>query len=398
MASQKPRIIFHVDMNSFYASVEIANDPMLKGKPIAIAGRVEDRRGIVVTSSYEARARGVKTTMTVGEARRYCPDLLVMPPNFPLYKKTSADLFEYLKSFQAVVEKVSIDEGYMDISEIAGEKHPLEWAKELQNGIYELLKLPCSIGIAPNKFLAKMASDMKKPRGITVLRKRHIPQLLWPLNVGEMHGVGPKTAEKLKQKGIHTIGDLAKQNKAYMAEWLGSQGEKLYDRANGYDNRPVDPDAWHHFKSISQSTTLPTDTTDDQVVWKTLSRLSGNVALKAKAQHVVGYRLSLTIKYNDFKTATRHLSTKQPMSDSKDIAAKAFDLYIKNHEGRPIRLLGITLEALHPFQDSTKQLDLFSYERDAKHEPIVTLIDHLNDKFGKNIIRLGSNQNNDKKK
>ncbi len=167
----KGRIIFHIDMNSFYASVEMAYDPSLRGKPIAVAGNVKERKGIIVTCSYEARARGVKTTMPVWRAKRLCPELIVVPPNFDRYRSSSKEMFSILREYTDLVEPVSIDEGYMDITDTPHRHRAYETAEDIQARLQKELLLPSSIGIAPNKFLAKMASDMKKPLGITILRK-----------------------------------------------------------------------------------------------------------------------------------------------------------------------------------------------------------------------------------
>src|SRR5574342_193203 len=209
MYPKNGRVIFHVDMNSFYASVEMAFDPDLKGKAVAIAGNVEERRGIIVTCSYEARKYGVKTTMPLWEAKKLCPQLIVMKPNFERYRAASIGMFDILRQYTEMVEPVSIDEGYLDITESFEFGSPIDIAKSIQKRVLEQLDLPCSIGIAPNKFLAKMASDMKKPLGITVLRKRDIPHKLWPLKVGELHGIGKKTEEKLNKYGIISVKDLA---------------------------------------------------------------------------------------------------------------------------------------------------------------------------------------------
>src|SRR5690625_3897264 len=179
--TKRAKVIFHIDMNSFYASVEMAYHPRLKGKAIAIAGNVEERRGIIVTSSYEARAKGVKTTMHVWQAKKLCPNLEVLPPNFERYRAASQALFALLKSYTPLVEPISIDEGFIDATYYLNEGgHPLKLATDIQKRIKKELNLPCSLGIAPNKFLAKMASDMKKPNGITILRKRDLPKMLWP--------------------------------------------------------------------------------------------------------------------------------------------------------------------------------------------------------------------------
>ena len=184
------RIIFHFDMNCFYASVEMAYHPELKGKPLAIAGNPEERKGVIVTSSYEARAKGVKTTMPLWQARRLCPELIVRRPNFDRYRQASKDIFTFLAEITPMIEPVSIDEGYMDVTDV--KQHPVELARYIHKQLKKTLDLPCSIGIAPNKFLAKTASDMEKPMGLTILRRRELPQMLWPLPIEEMHGVRPQ--------------------------------------------------------------------------------------------------------------------------------------------------------------------------------------------------------------
>src|SRR5690625_837416 len=231
----KAKVIFHVDMNSFYASVEMAYNPKLKGKPIAIAGNPEERKGIIVTSSYEARAKGIKTTMPLWEAKKLCPDLIVIRPNFSRYRETSTKIFKMLAQITPIIEPVSIDEGYMDVTD--HQIHPIELAKIIQQQLLDTLDIPCSIGIGPNKFLAKTASDMKKPLGITILRIRELSKELWPLPIEKMYGVGEKTANKLHKIKIETIGDLAKADVYALTQLLGINGERLKNRANGIDTR-----------------------------------------------------------------------------------------------------------------------------------------------------------------
>lgn len=202
VVGEQARILFHLDMNSFFASVEQAYDPSLKGKPVAVAGNPKERRGIIITCSYEARAFGIYTTMPVWEAKRKCPSLLFVTPTFERYRIASQAMFAILRDYTPLVEPVSIDEGYVDVTDIVEGADAVDLARTIQDRIQRELDLPCSIGIAPNKFLAKMASGMKKPMGITILRKRDVPRVLWPLDVEEMHGVGDKTAKSSTTKGF----------------------------------------------------------------------------------------------------------------------------------------------------------------------------------------------------
>lgn len=380
------RIIFHIDMNSFYASVEIANHPELKGKPLAIAGKTEERHGIIVTSSYEARKLGIRTTMTVRESRMLCSDLIVRHPDFSLYRQTSEHLFDMLKEYTPFVEKASIDEGYLDVSTLIQRVHPMELATQIQNRIASQLRLPCSIGIAPNKFLAKMASNMKKPMGMFVIRKRELATLLWPMSIGKMHGVGPKTEKKFRAAGIKTIGDLAKQNAERIEQNYGVNGRRLYDMANGRDNRSVDPDAWDRYKSIGHSVTLSRDTHSVGVIRETLHQLSKKLAFQIKKEHVASYEIIVTIRFHDWKTITRHKTTVQPLRSLEEIECLAFSVFQANWKGKDVRLLGITLASFQSVGDSTKQLDLFSYQKDAQTEQIVDLIDKINDQFGEDTL------------
>ncbi|WML47595.1 DNA polymerase IV [Neobacillus sp. PS3-34] len=386
MYPKKGRVILHVDMNSFYASVEMAYDPELKGKPLAIAGNVEERRGIIVTCSYEARRFGVKTTMPLWEARRLCPNLIVKKPNFERYRAASLGMFEILRQYSELVEPVSIDEGYMDITDSYEFGSPPEIAKSIQIRILEQLDLPCSIGIAPNKFLAKMASDMKKPLGITILRKRDIPGILWPLETSEMHGVGSKTAEKLKTIEIYTIGDLAKGNDVQLKTLLGINGARLKDRANGIDTRLVDPESVSDFKSIGNSTTLPRDFTNQKDLFKVLDGLAEKVSVRLKRKKVVASSLGITIRYKDRKTITRSKKLANTVSQQQEISDLAKQMFLKNWNGDPVRLLGITGTDLVDNDHVVKQLDLFSYENEAKKEPLYKTLSLLREKYGKNII------------
>jgi DNA polymerase IV len=394
MYPKNGKVILHVDMNSFYASVEMAYDPTLKGKSLAIAGNVEERRGIIVTCNYEARKFGVKTTMPLWEARKLCPELIVMKPNFERYRAVSLGMFEILRNYTDLVEPVSIDEGYLDITESFEKGSPIEIAESIQMRILEQLDIPCSIGIAPNKFLAKTASDMKKPMGITILRKRDIPNVLWPLNTEEMHGVGKKTAEKLQTIGIHTIGDLAKGNEIQLKTLLGINGIRIKERANGIDSRPVDPESVSEFKSIGNSTTLPKDVSNQHELFRVLESLAETVSVRLKRKNVLASTLGITIRDKDRKTITRSKKLSNPISHKEDISSLAMQIFLKHWNGDPVRLLGITGYDLVEHDLAYKQLDLFSFEKDAKKEPLLNTLSSLREKYGKSIIEnAGAHQN-----
>lgn len=388
-AKSHGRILFHIDMNSFYASVEMAFDPKLKGKPIAIAGNPEERKGIIVTCSYEARAYGVKTTMPLWQAKKLCPQLIIKKPNFDRYRKSSRAMFDILREVTPLVEPVSIDEGYMDLTNETNGENPIEIAQKLQDRLMNELLLPSSIGIAPNKFLAKMASNMKKPLGITVLRKRELGAKLWILPVNEMHGVGEKTAEKLKDIGIQTIGDLALRETGELKELLGINGERLKNRANGIDDRPVDPESIYDFKSVGHSTTMPRNTDNPKELDKVLRELAESVCGRMKRKEVLATKLTVMIRYSNMETFSRGKKLPNPIIRAEDIFEHAKWLFYQNWTEEPVRLLGITGSDLVEKSGAYKQLDIFSFEEDAKKEPLLNVLDKINSKYGKEAIRQG---------
>ena len=383
------RIILHIDMNCFYASVEQKNQPHLKGKPVAVAGNPAERRGIIITCSYEARHFGVKTTMNVAEARRLCRDLIVLQPNFDQYREASRQFFTLLKGYTDLVEPVSIDECYMDITDICNGRHPLDVVAEIQRRIYEELDLPCSIGVAPNKFLAKTASDMKKPLGITVLRKRDIANILWPLPVQSMHGVGKKTGEKLRQMKINTIEDLAKADNYTLRMRLGVNGDRLQRRANGEDDRAVDPNSIYDTKSVGNSTTLQRDETNMQQLKETFHMLSEKVAQRLQTKRLAGTTVIIYIRDNHWHNVTRSKTVTNPIHIAADIFELAWALFRTHWDKEPVRLLGVTVSNVVDQRAMTKQLSMFNYHEHIKDEPMIDLVQTLEKQFGKGAIQLG---------
>ncbi len=394
--NSKRRVIFHIDMNCFYASVEMAHNPELKGKPIAIAGNPEERKGIIVTSSYEARAKGVKTTMPVWQAKKLCPDLLLMRPNFDRYREASRAIFKMLSEITPLVQPVSIDEGYLDITDTEGFGTPVEIANYLQQRILKELDIPCSLGIAPNKFLAKMASDMKKPLGITILRKRELSNVLWPLPIEEMHGIGKKTAEKLRKVSIHTIGDLAVHDVYQLKQLLGVNGERMKNLANGIDYRIVDPEAVHDFKSIGSSQTLAHDSTDWDELHQLLGQLTDNVARRVKRKNATGKSVQLMIRFHNHQTITRSKTLQGYIDEKEDILFVAKELLKKHWNEEPVRLLGVSLQSVEEKSQVGEQLDLFTYRDNAKKEKLYETMEALTDKYGKDIFLSLKNEEKDK--
>lgn len=382
----KAKVIFHVDMNSFYASVEMAYNQSLKGKAVAIAGNPEERKGIIVTSSYEARAKGVKTTMPLWEAKKYCPELIVLRPNFDRYREVSSNIFRLLADITDLIEPVSIDEGYMDVTDVP--IHPIRLADQIQQTLLRQLDIPCSIGIGPNKFLAKTASDMKKPLGITILRKRELPEKLWPLPVDDMYGIGEKTADKLKKIDIHTIGDLANADVYALTQLLGINGERLRNRANGIDTRDVDPNSVNEFKSIGNSRTFPEDTSDVDELRRMLFQLAVRVDERLNRREMTGKTIQLMIRYNDRHTITRSRKLHTYVNGLEDIVPVAYELLDIHWNLEPVRLLGLTVSDLLEKKEVLEQLNLFTYEKVAKKAKLEEMVQELKSKYGKDAFPI----------
>jgi DNA polymerase-4 len=384
------RVIFLVDMNAFYISCEKTRHPEIEGKPAAVAGDPVNRTGIILTANYEARKYGVKTTMILREAFRLCPDLIIIPPDHRFYEKKSQEVMQILSSYTPIVEQNSIDEAWLDMTgceRLFGQ--PLESARSIMDRIKNELNLWCSIGISENKFLAKMASEMKKPLGITELWKKDIQEKLWPLPVDYMYGVGKQTAKKLNSMGINTIKDLALTKKEDIYHKLGKIGVELVLLANGKDDTPVNVNR-EDIKSIGRSTTLPNDITDIEDAKAILMELSDDIGMTARESGKKGNTVQITIKYSTFNTITRQM-TISPTCNIKDIYAAGVKLLERNWSNEPVRLLGISLSG---FQNESEQISLFQLDKneakgDEKIDNLEDTILKIRKKYGADIIKPG---------
>ncbi|MBD2872804.1 DNA polymerase IV [Paenibacillus arenilitoris] len=383
----KGRVIIHLDMNAFYCSVHEAEEPeKYKNKPTAVSGSVEQRRGIIVTCSYTARSKGIKTGMTVRQALKLCPELILIKPDFDLYRKYSRGFMAIARQFTPLVESVSIDECYMDITGSKMFGTPLEIAERLQQRIQGEWSLPCSIGLAPNKLLAKMASDMKKPNGLTVLRIRDVKRLLWDKPCDTLFGVGRKTAEKLAKLNIRTIGQLAATDEATLIKHFGVTGSWMKSAAYGIDHGEVNPHREQN-KSIGHTTTLPSDLTAREDVYRVLLNLADQTGRRLRRQKLVATTVQITIRKPDMTTITRSHTMDAPSQSAEDFYKEACKLYDKHWKsGEPIRLLGVTLQNLSPLEEAAMQLDLFSYEQQPRKEALTKAMDRLRDKFGESAV------------
>mgnify|MGYP001030186405 CR=1 FL=1 len=381
------RVILHVDMNAFYCSVHAAEEPeVYKGRPTAVAGSSELRRGIIVTCSYEARKYGVATGMIVREALRLCPQLTLIRPNFQLYRQYSKAFMNIAYSYTPILEATSIDECYLDISGSSQFGTPVEIAEALQQRIQDELGLPCSIGIAPNKLLAKMGSDMKKPNGITILRLRDVPNVLWPLPCSQLFGIGRKTADKLLRMNIRTIGELAAAEEKLLIEQFGVNGSWMKLASNGISHSPVNP-VREPNKSIGHATTLPLDVNKPEDIRRILLNISDQVARRLRRQGMLAGGVQLTMRTPEMKTYTRSHMLETHTEDAEQIYKEACRLYQQHwNSDKPVRLLGITLQQLIPKEEAAVQLDLFSYDKAPKKENLIKVMDTLRDKFGESAV------------
>ncbi|MCM3699830.1 DNA polymerase IV [Paenibacillus macerans] len=381
------RVILHVDMNAFYCSVHEAEEPeKYRNRPTAVAGSVELRKGVIVTCSYTARKKGISTGMTVSQGLKKCPELLVIQPDFHLYRKYSRAFMDIAYKYTPLLQAMSIDECYLDITGSKQFGTPLEIAAQIQQRIKDELGLPCSIGVAPNKLLAKMASDMKKPNGITVLRIRDVSRLLWDRPCNELFGIGRKTAEKLKKMRIYTIGQLAAADENKLIDRFGVAGAWMKRAANGIDDSPV-TDEREKNKSIGHTTTLPADISRMEDVQRVMLNLADQVTRRLRRQQLMAQTVQITIRTPDMKTITRSQSLETVTEQAEEIYREACELYRRHwSEDKPVRLLGITLQNLVPKEEAALQLDLFDYEQQPKRESLTRVMDMLRDKFGENAV------------
>ena len=384
------KVIFLVDMNAFFISCETTRRPELSGLPAAVAGDPKKRTGIILAANYKARSYGVKTAMVLREALKLCPEMIMVPPDHHFYEQKSKEVMDLLSNYTPIIEQNSIDEAWLDMT--GGEGlfgKPAEAAKRIMDEIKDSLGLWCSVGLAENKFLAKMASEMKKPLGITELWGHDIPNKLWPLPVKAMYGIGDKTAEKLDRMGIKTIGELARLDTNLLVKTFGKYGNEIHQHANGIDSSPVLAHMAGDMKSIGRETTLPEDISDIKRAKIVLMDLADHIGMTARRNGKKGRTVQITLKYSDFHVITRQ-TTLPATSTTREIYQTACGLLEQNWNSlHPVRLIGISLSG---FQEncSSDQLSLFSQMENSvkneKNKSIDKAMDKIRSKHGAEII------------
>jgi DNA polymerase-4 len=336
-------------MDAFYASVEQRDDPKLRGKPVAVGGHPESR-GVVAAASYEARAYGVRSALPMARAIRLCPDLVIVPPNFSKYAAVSRQVFEIFHAVTSLVEPLSLDEAYLDVTENEWNL-PLgvEVAWRIKTRIHEETELTASAGVAPNKFLAKIASGWKKPDGLTVIAPERVERFLKDLPVDALWGVGPKTAARLRAAGFEKLVDLRAADLEVLRGVVGSWAEGLQRMAFGDDARPVEPN--RERKSIGCEETYAKDLTDLDTIRREIDALARHSARILEHKKLVARTVTLKVRYSNFQTITRSETREPSTRSAEEVAVRAAALLEKTEAGlRAVRLLGVSLHGLHPIE------------------------------------------------
>jgi DNA polymerase-4 len=384
-----PRTILHLDLDAFFCAVEELHDPSLRGKAFAVGGRPEER-GVVASCSYAARRFGVRSAMPTSRALRLCPGLIVISHHRGNYGEMSEKVMQRLHDLSPLVEQISIDEAFVDISDLR--EAPEKVARRLQAQVNNELSLPCSVGVATNKLVAKIATEVGKktaqkdqpPNAVTVVPPGSEAVFLDPLPADILWGVGPKTTARLAEKGIQTIGDIARHPAADLQRWFGENGRDLSRRARGIDESPVVTE--HEVKSISQEVTFARDVRDDKMLADTLRELSAEVGRRLRKAEIAGTTVKLKLRWPDFTTLTRQVRLPQPTDQDEEIYRVALDLLGKARaKGKAVRLIGVGVSGLGA---PLRQLELWGVQSE-KSRKLQEALDELHEKYGKKSIRRG---------
>ena len=386
------RIICHIDLNTFFVRCEELKNPSLEGKPVIIGHR--GRAGIVSTSSYEARKYGAKSGMPMYKALQLCPNAIVIDGHYEDYVGKSKEFIDYVKRFTKKIEQMSIDECFADFTEaLKNNRDPKGFFRNFQVNLLKETGLKCSIGIAPTKFLAKMASDMKKPLGLTIIRRRDVRKMIDPLPIEDFFGIGKKTAPRLKEIGIKTIGDLAtlvNSDDENIKVLLGKFYYSIKDWINGYGSDEINTDEFDP-KSIGHSTTFIQDTDNIEEIKPYLSKLAKEVSQDAIEKDKVGTTIQIVLKDSEFKVINRSKTLEKSTNDEKIIYDVACELLEKNFNGHMTRLCGITLQNLKNPKEEVQQMSIFDNFDEVKEECATKLlIAELNRKMHGSVFKTAA--------
>jgi DNA polymerase-4 len=374
-------------MDAFYASVEMRDDPALRGKPVVVGGTPEGR-GVVAAASYESRKFGIHSAMSAHRARTLCPDAVFISPRMAHYSAVSKTIFAIFKEYTPLVEPISIDEAFLDVTGSAGLFGPAETiGRTIKQRIGDELGLTASVGVAPNKFLAKLASDLEKPDGFVIITEEEAAAKLAPLHVGKLWGVGKVTQESLAKHGIKTIQDFLNYPKERLEKIVGSNAARLCQLARGIDDRPVV--VGEESKSIGAETTFPEDIGDAAVLIRHLDTIVDRVARRLREEGFLTRTIHLKARYADFQTVTRAHTLRTATATTQTIRDAARDLLEKklDRRERPLRLIGVS--ASHLVRFKKKQPELFPDKKEDDQAKVDHMLDALQKKFGKTSIFRG---------
>ncbi len=391
MPHTAPRNILHVDMDAFYASVEQRDDPKLRGKPLVVGGG--NNRGVVAAASYESRRYGIHSAMPMREAMRRCPDLLRVAPRMSHYKSVSDEIFAIFRGFSPLVEGLSLDEAFLDVTDsLALFGSDVEIAKAIKHNILNSTSLTASIGVASNKLVAKIASDLDKPDGLVVVSAEDTRAVLDPLPVRVIPGIGRKTLVKLAKINIATIADLRRAPDRVLEPIFGRFTQKTRDRASGIDSRPVEPS--RPDKSISAEETFDRNLTETNEMDRQILALTERTASRIRAKDLVAGTVQVKIRQADFTTFTRQRAMRPPGNSTDQIFQIARDLlhhWLSEHPGAEIRLLGVGGSELAP----ADQRDLFADDEMPQCSAVDETVDSIRDRFGKSSVNRARTLNPD---
>ncbi|HBY65856.1 MAG TPA: DNA polymerase IV [Acholeplasmataceae bacterium] len=384
------KIIFHIDLNAFFASCAMIKEPYLKDKVFVVGGSSTSRRGVISTASYAARKLGIHSAMNINDAMRIYPKLVIVPTQFSLYQKYSSIFFNYLKKYSDIILQGSIDEGYVDMTEASKKKHPMELAKEIQDGLLKEHGLPCSIGIASTLFLAKMASNIKKPMGITVLRKKDIVEKLFPLPISDTYGIGKKTYPRLEAIGIATIGDFTKnENKEKILSIMSEQSYLSYiNHIMGRSSDVIDPKLYAIAKSISNETTLNYNMDVPDAILKIIIELLEYTHERLVSDELVAKTVGIKLRDANFESINRSMTFGMHTDSYDDFREAVETLFEENYHNEPIRLVGVFLSQIVQKKDLKIDFNLFTYQELTKREEaIYQTIEKINQKYPKSTSK-----------
>jgi DNA polymerase-4 len=373
-------MILHFDMDAFYASVEERDNPDLAGKPVVVGGTPEGR-GVVMAANYVVRQFGVHSAMPAVTARRLCPHAIFLPCRMDHYAQVSREIQEILHRFTPLVEPLSLDEAFLDVTGCEGLFGPAaDIGKKIKEEIRRQVRLVASVGVAPNKFLAKLASDLQKPDGFVVVDPNHVQAFLDPLPVGRLWGVGKVSGKTFQELGITTIGQLRLVPVEILESHFGKSGRHLWNLAQGIDNRRVVPD--RDAKSISHETTFAHDIDDLEVLRIWLLQLTEQLSRRLRRHHLVGQTIHLKVRFADFHTITRARTLAEPTNITEEIWQAAAELLTQRlpAQRQPVRLLGLGVSGLD--SESSRQGHLFDDQRREKQQKLDEVTDHIQDRFG----------------